>query len=73
MKPPLSRKVVLLIAFLAICYSSSFLTGGSVRTDPFGSHASHVGHVSAEKLKEDEEDMVSMDYTAPRRNPPIHN
>ncbi|KAG5051147.1 hypothetical protein JHK87_003345 [Glycine soja] len=84
MKPVLSTKVVLLIAFLVICYFSSSLIGAyarSVRTDTFGIHATHLGQenlVNAEKkekvIKDDEGDqLVSMDYTAPRRKPPIHN
>ncbi|KAG4939521.1 hypothetical protein JHK82_045246 [Glycine max] len=82
MKLVLSTKVVLLIVFLVICYFSSSLIGGharSVRTDPFGIHATHLGQENLvnsekqEKLKDDEGDLVSMDYTAPRRKPPIHN
>ena len=53
----------------------------SVRTDTFGIHATHLGQenlVNAEKkekvIKDDEgAQLVSMDYTAPRRKPPIHN
>ncbi|RDX57835.1 hypothetical protein CR513_62895, partial [Mucuna pruriens] len=82
MKPVLSTKVALLIAFLVICYFSSSLIGAyarSVRTDPFGIHASHLGQENLvntekeEKLKDDKRDLVSMDYTEPRRKPPIHN
>ncbi|KAK7315294.1 hypothetical protein VNO77_33834 [Canavalia gladiata] len=80
MKPVVSTKVVLLIALLLLCYFSSFngAYAGNVRTDPFGIHASDLSHENLvniekeEKLKDDE-DLVSMDYTAPRRKPPIHN
>lgn len=54
-----------------------------MRRDPFGFHASDMGHdeelivgeESVEKLQDHhhEEDVVSMDYTAARRKPPIHN
>nr|KYP70117.1 hypothetical protein KK1_009325 [Cajanus cajan] len=89
MKPLLSTKVVLLIALLVICYFSTFSSSlvrvyaRSVRRDPFGIHiASHLGQGNLvyaekeEKLKDDDDDegdLVSMDYTAPRRNTPIHN
>ncbi|CAJ2666450.1 unnamed protein product [Trifolium pratense] len=81
MKPALSRKVVLLIAFLVICCFSSFLIGAyarSLRTDPFDArHGSYEGVVIAEEVEKHEdyeENMVSnMDYTPVRRKPPIHN
>lgn len=47
-----------------------------LRTNPFGVHATHLGHENLEKeqkLKNDEEDLVSVDYAAPRKDPPIHN
>ncbi|KAK7380526.1 hypothetical protein VNO78_33039 [Psophocarpus tetragonolobus] len=84
MRPVLSTKVLLLIAFLVICYFSPSLNIGvwarTVRKDyPFG-YATHLGQenlVNVEKEKkttdDNEGDLVSMDYTAPQKKPPIHN
>lgn len=53
-------------------------SAGSVRTDPFRFHASHVDHgkvvnAQKEKLNDNVGDLFSMDYTPPREKPPIHN
>lgn len=49
----------------------------SVRRDPYGIHASNLGRqenfVNGEKEELKDDDLVSMDYTTPRRKPPIHN
>jgi len=50
-----------------------------LRTSPFGNHATDLGQENVvhpekeQKLKDDEEDMVSLDYTPPSKDPPIHN
>ncbi|CAL5185359.1 unnamed protein product [Lathyrus oleraceus] len=78
MKPELSRKVVLLISFLVICWFSSFLIEASyarsLKKDSFDAkYEGVVIAVEVEKHEDYEEDMASTDYTAVRRKPPIHN
>jgi len=47
-----------------------------LRTNPFGIHATHLGQENLEKeqkLKDNEEALVSVDYAPPTTEPPSHN
>ncbi|QCD94505.1 hypothetical protein DEO72_LG5g2589 [Vigna unguiculata] len=72
-------KLFLLITFMVIFYFSSSSNGvhaKGLRTNPFGIHATHLGQENLEKeqkLKDNEEALVSVDYAPPTTEPPSHN
>ncbi|WCJ31710.1 hypothetical protein M5689_013177 [Euphorbia peplus] len=77
---PCNCKHLLLVAFFLLCFLSSTASARNLRVgkdivekkheDPNSNPNSNA----KEQVQEDpNEDLVGMDYTAPKRKPPIHN